>query len=243
MNFTERIIEMKKGIFPKIFMAVIVLIIIIMIAVFAYRRYLPHKEEKKTEKGTIVRIGDSLTFGFGVMFNRLKQAWPYLLDEILENYEVLNYGISGSTAFQGSREYSQDFLNQAIALNADIYFYMLGSNDAKNPSLTKDEFKSDTLRIMGRLINGTNGRIIILLPTPVFENSEKKNAFGINKDVVDSVVIESLKEIAEENNLIYLSLYDLFKDKPQYFKDLVHPDKAGNQIIARYIYDNIFSNE
>jgi lysophospholipase L1-like esterase len=119
---------------------------------------------------------------------------------------------------------------------------MLGSNDAKNSSLDSIVFKSDTLKIVDRLINETDGRIVILLPTPVFEKNGKANAFGIRKDIIESVIIPVLKEIAAEYSLRCLSLYDLFRDKPQYFEDLVHPDKKGNQIIAEYIYDNIFSN-
>lgn len=163
---------------------------IITAAVFIYRRYLPHKEEKKTENRTIVCIGDSLTFGYGVMNNRLKEAWPYLLDEMLDEYEVLNYGISGATAAKtGRKAYSGSFLDQAIEINADIYFYMLGSNDAKNLSLTAEQFRSDSLRIIERIINETKGELIILLPCPVFEVSGKTNSFGIRNEAIESIII------------------------------------------------------
>ena len=57
-------------------------------------------------------MGDSITFGTGVIWNRKRGAWPYLLEGLMgEEYQVLNYGISGASIQQESdKPYRPDFM-------------------------------------------------------------------------------------------------------------------------------------
>ena len=89
---------MKKIII--IFITTIIILAILGLLITRYL-FLPKKEKPKTDKKTIVCIGDSITFGSGVIMTRKKDAYPYILDNLLEEYEVLNYGYSGATATFG----------------------------------------------------------------------------------------------------------------------------------------------
>lgn len=49
-------------------------------------------------KKRILCIGDSITFGAGVIYSRWRNAFPVMLEKMLgHEFQVLNYGISGAT--------------------------------------------------------------------------------------------------------------------------------------------------
>ena len=50
------------------------------------------------KKRRIACIGDSITFGAGVMKTRKKDAWTCVWNRMLgHDFQVLNYGVSGAT--------------------------------------------------------------------------------------------------------------------------------------------------
>ena len=62
---------------------------------------MPRKEKPALGRRRIACIGDSITFGAGVLFGRERLAWPFLLDRLLGGqFQVMNFGISGATVQQ-----------------------------------------------------------------------------------------------------------------------------------------------
>ena len=52
----------------------------------------PQREQLTPGKKGILCIGDSITFGTGVMFSRKKNCWVYKLSERLPGWQALDYG-------------------------------------------------------------------------------------------------------------------------------------------------------
>ena len=123
----------------------------------------PRKERPLWEKRRIACIGDSITFGSGVVKHRKKEAWPYLLERSLgEEFQVLNYGISGATALLESEvvfKKAHDFVDAAIDAKPELYLMMLGTNDAKTVNWRADDFYRDYNRMIDRM------QFLILFPT------------------------------------------------------------------------------
>lgn len=92
----------------------------------------PHIIEGKIH---IACVGDSITYGAGVLGHRRSQSYPaYLQENLGEKYQVLNYGLSGRTLMdEGDVPYRSEKLYQkSLDAKADIYLLMLGTNDAKD---------------------------------------------------------------------------------------------------------------
>lgn len=224
----------------KIIVIIITTIIILAILGLLISRYLflPKKEKPKTDKKTIVCIGDSITFGSGVIMTRKKDAYPYILDNLLEEYEVLNYGYSGATAiFGGDQPYGQDLLNAAKDIKADIYIVMLGANDSKAQNWNPAFYKNDITYIINQVKTNDN-RVILLSPIIAFNKKGKDiAAFDIRPEIIKNEIQLITQEVAKEKDIEYLNLYPLFIDKQELLPDGVHPSAIGNKLIAETIRD------
>ena len=224
----------------KVIITLVAILSILIILGLAISRYLflPKKEKPKTDKKTIVCIGDSITFGSGVIMTRKKDAYPYILNNLLEEYEVLNYGYSGATAiFGGDQPYGQDLLNAAKDIKADIYIIMLGTNDSKPQNWNPQSYKKDITYIINQLKTKDN-RVILLSPIIAFNKKGKDiAAFDIRPEIIKNEIQLITQEVAEERDIEYLNLYALFEDKQELLPDGVHPSAEGNKLLAETIKD------
>lgn len=130
---------------------------------------LPKKEKKQPGKKTIACIGDSITFGSGVVWTRKRDAWPYRLGRLLgEEYQVVNYGISGATMQQVSdKPYRPDFYQAVEAMETEAVILMLGTNDSKPHNWNPEEFEKSYSETVERLKTSTK-KLYVMTPTWAF---------------------------------------------------------------------------
>lgn len=201
----------------------------------------PRKDRPDPRKRYLACIGDSITFGAGVVLARHQQAWPYLLERLLGvDCQVLNYGISGATAVDtGDKPYrSTDFFDTALSVNADTYLFMLGTNDSKPYNWDAAEYEKAAGEMLDDL-RSTGARVIVLLPPKAFPKKNGKIAFDIQDDVIREQVIPILRKEAEKRNLSTIDLYHFTEGHPEYFDDGVHPNAAGNRNIAAFVFSRL----
>lgn len=199
----------------------------------------PRKEtKKKPGTRTIVCIGDSITFGAGVLTSRKKDAWPYILDRLMgQNAEVLNYGISGATMIRsGDTPYREDFYRAVEELDPQTILLMLGTNDSKRQNWKEASFAKDYEAVLKRFAK--EGREIILMcPPKAFAKKGKDiSVYGIRNHEIQEGVIPVIRKLAEQYSLRVVDLYALTENHSEYLGDGVHPNKQGNQIIASHIF-------
>ena len=129
---------------------------------------------------TIVCLGDSITYGHGVASNRQQDAWPFVLQRLLNNclangadptdtvsgcniadpadcrsaFKVLNFGINGATALKNTPESyeASGLLDKALASGADTFILMLGSNDTKERYWDPQQYEEDLESIVCRIL-------------------------------------------------------------------------------------------
>ena len=104
-----------------------ILLIILLVALGTSAEY------PAGEKLTIVCVGDSITYGYGLP-DREHNAWPAQLQALLGGGQaVLNLGVSGTTALRQTGHSYVNTPEYRTALNSrpDIVLIKLGTNDSR----------------------------------------------------------------------------------------------------------------
>lgn len=206
---------------------------------YAVYTWFPRREKPISSKRRIVCIGDSITFGAGVAKSRKRDAWTYILERALgDDFQVLNYGVSGATA-QNSGDYPyrrHGYMKEAIAADPEMYILMLGTNDSKSFNWNREGFDAAMRGMVDELRESRpSARILLMLPPRAFVGRKGIIGFGIQDDVIRGEVIPILRNIAADYGLRTIDLYALTEGHPEYFGDGIHPNVLGNRVIADYI--------
>lgn len=177
-------------------------------------------------------IGDSVTWGAGVV-DRYNDNYPFQLRDLLGNgYAVENFGNSGKTMLlHGDDPYwntAQYTYSQLYAPN--IVLIMLGTNDSKawNYPAMPAEFKQDYVSMI---------KAFRALPThpevyAVFPSKAYSTVYGINDGVIFDAIIPDIKALAYANGVNIIDMYVATQGVSVNFPDGVHPNAAGSAIIA-----------
>ena len=173
-------------------------------------------------------IGDSITEG---------SDYPADLQLMLgTDYDVRNFGVSGSTVLLNS---DMPYMDQAAyqtskAFQPSIVIIMLGTNDARvNTFDSIDTFLND----YRKLISGyqrlqSNPRILLVTPPPIFDNELYPYLDNTN---LKQGVIPLIKQVANELDLPTIDVNMALGSYPEFFGDGVHPSSEGAMLIASEI--------
>ena len=184
-------------------------------------------------------IGASITYGATVE-NREQNSYPAQLQKFLgANYQVTNYGVSGTTLlYNGNLPYIKTREYQfALSGNPDIVFIDLGGNDSKlinRPYLKEYEQNYHTL-IKSFAALPSHPRIILLLPVVSFVT----DTTGIWDPVIVKDIIPKIQQVAYDENLEVLDIHSLLVNHPEMLADKIHPNAEGSCIIARRLYEQV----
>ena len=201
---------------------------------------LPKADEKKKK---IVCIGDSITFGAGVR-GKKHQTWEFCLESKLgEEWQVLNYGISGRTLLSdGDYPYVHEKQYAASkGVCADKYIIMLGTNDSKPYNWKKDAYYEELVQFVEEYVSLENHPAVILMTPPSCYVDPKlgRIGFDIDGNLVASDIRSFVLEIGEKLGLKVIDLHSFTANHEEWFVDGVHPNQLGNEKIAEFIYESI----
>ena len=201
----------------------------------------PKKEPKLPGKRTIACIGDSITFGSGVVWTRKRDAWPYVLDRLLgEEYQVVNYGISGATMQKVSdKPYRPDFFQAVETMETKAIILMLGTNDTKPYNWNPKDFEESYAERIERLKNCTKKLFVMAPPWTFVLPGQTDVVCDIQKQVLTEEIYPTVLRLAKEHDVQVIDLYPLTEGHTEYFGDGLHPNKQGNRVIAEYICGQI----
>jgi acyl-CoA thioesterase-1 len=174
---------------------------------------------------TIVVLGDSLTAGYGLS---RKEAYPVLIAERMRRagyeFEVTNAGWSGDTTAGGLRRLPELLRRKKI----DILIVELGINDAFR-GVPIEEMRSNLQAIIDQTRARHPGVSIIVagMQVPLASSDDYVRAFG-----------EMFGALAEKNRaaLIPYLLEGVGGDPELNQPDLVHPNAAGQRIMAENVW-------
>lgn len=185
---------------------------------------------------SICIFGASSTQGFydeekGGWADRLK-AYLYTKNEGDNYYEVFNLGISGNT----SEDLLKRFNNEASVRKPTIIIISLGDNDSAL-QIPLNKYEENMNAIIQQAKKFTQNILILgakkvneSLTNPVPWN---KNAHYTNANI--KKYDDTLKEIAKNNKISYLSLFSLLTDSDLY--DGLHPNSRGHEKVFKAVKD------
>ena len=206
----------------------------------------PRKDKPIEGRRKIACIGDSITFGHGVVLNRDEQAWTYVMGKMLGNeFQVLNYGISGATALlESKRPFKEhDFIDTATTVEPELYLFMLGTNDSKPENWVAENFPRDYNAMIDRIQKGSpDAKIVLMTPASAFPDPRKKNgkvSYNIDKDRIAQEIVPIVERIAHERELPIIDIHAFTDGHPDWFDDGIHPNEEGNLRMAEHIYEAI----
>ena len=177
-------------------------------------------------------VGNSITYGHGIE-GRDSLAYPPQLEKILGNeWEVKNFGNSGSTMLKtGNKPYwIQPEFQLAQKYQPDIVIIKLGTNDSKprNWDGHSQEYIED-YREMIKIFQDLDSHPLVFLGIPIMVT---KDTWDIKKKVVDEEIIPLIKQLANDQGLVLIDFYSSLKNHPEYIFDNVHPNAEGSALMA-----------
>lgn len=229
-------------------MTVVLAVVALCVALCTAFVAAPHHEllqnlwvsQRVTAAYTIACVGDSITYGQGVLLHRTSQSYPaYLQAALGKGYLVENYGVSGRTLLSsGDKPYTRETAyGSSLAVHADLYIIMLGTNDSKPLNWNAAEYEKQLKQFVEhyQMVQGSPD-VVLMQPPRAFASGN-----GVIKHRISNVVISGrlhsiVARVGQQTHSQVIDLYSFTRDHPEWFKDGVHPNAEGNEAIADYIH-------
>lgn len=220
-----------------IFILVIVIAAAAALGVLIYSMGNPTPLISEGDGTKIVCVGDSITYGQGVMGSRKTDSFTAMLSE-LTGHTVKNYGLSNRTLLSnGNFPYTEeDFYAASHEENADFYVIMLGSNDSKPQFWNKEQFTEEYRAFIKSYLDLDNApTVYVMIPPAVFIEQDGGNC---DDATVGGELADAVNALGAELGIEVIDLYSLTTGHPEWFSDGLHPNAEGNRAIAEEIAKN-----
>ena len=195
---------------------------------------------------SVVCVGDSITYGRTKVAEDGSDGYPHKLEARLgwSHWSVTNLGESGSTAQDvkgdGYVRYS-GFYDEALALAADFYVVMLGTNDAKLEHWNATAYEAAIVGLCEAFV-AVGGRIVLGVPPPLVKDGHRH--WGAAADnAINTELPSMLARIAGERGYRLADTWAAFggypvsdEDAEALYVDDVHPSAAGYDLIAKTVW-------
>ena len=207
-----------------------------------------HPEIPKPEQGKtrIACVGDSLTYGYGLMGAFRAYAYPAVLQELLgSDYQVMNFGFCDRTLCDsGDRPYRQGKMyTAALSSDPDAVVIMLGTNDAKPHNWNAEEYENDLRNYISAFRNDHAKPYIVLMQPPRAFSVHGKTLDDIQNEVIRSEIHDIIGRIGSETCCTVIDLYSLTENHREWFTDGLHLNHAGTKAVAELLYHTILSKD
>lgn len=182
----------------------------------------------------IICIGDSITYGQGVIGARATDTYTAILSE-LTGSTVVNYGLCNRTLLStGDMPYvNEQHFPDSHTEDADIVIIMLGSNDSKPAFWDKAAFREEYKTFAESYLNMIScPKVCLVIPPKIYVSQDGGNC---DDAVVGGELADAVRSLGAELGLEVIDLYTLTDGHPEWFADGLHPNAEGNRAIAEEI--------
>ena len=203
--------------------------------------FLPPLESPTPGKKHIACVGDSITYGYGVVMNRKTDAYPYILQKYVgDEWEVLNYGFSSRTLQdEGDFPYRKEKMyRRSLDAKADIYTIMLGTNDTKSWNWNPERLEQEYEAFVKEYIDIAGAENVFLVKPPRAHTLLGIHMYGIRDEQITEFC-PMIDRIAEKLKTPVIDLNTLSTGHKEWLPDGIHPNRKGNIAFARAIYEKI----
>lgn len=183
---------------------------------------------------TILCFGNSLTAGYGLSSS---QAYPALLQQKINAsglpYQVINGGVNGDTSARGVGRIEQ-YLHQPI----DVFLLELGIND-----LPRGIFPPQTSANLQQIIDKVRAAHprcrMVLAGMEIPRSIIPRELSGFIAEPMIAAFHNVFVEIASRNGMAYIPflLKGVAGNSQLNLYDRIHPNAAGQKILAENVWD------
>lgn len=182
---------------------------------------------------SIVCIGDSLTYGYGVS---TKSSWVELLRNRLGNVNVINAGVNGDTTIGMINRFTED----VVYNNPDIVIILGGTNDFLTNRSAENALKNINIMVKEAIENDI---VPIVLSPPKAIGDLALNCWDSYCDYsnVNSLVDQFgdiLSKFCSNEDISFVNLNDVF-DKIEnnrcLYTDGIHLSEEGNKLLFEVV--------
>lgn len=182
----------------------------------------------------VVCIGDSLTACGGP-----DGHYTDWLAKWMPDCDVINKGVGGDTLGGGRNRYEQDVL----ALNPDVVVIELGANDFWQAKRPLDELAAD-LEYMVSAAKAAGMQVVIASCFGDVEHGDPSVEFKEDAHARYARGIAGFEqELCERYGCLYVPNMQVdikpVKEFPECWNDTNHPNRAGNEFVARRIFHEL----
>ena len=189
-------------------------------------------------------VGDSLTYGSGVIKTREVDSYPAKLQKKLgTSHLVSNFGLRNATASaDGDLPYIDSAqYKKSLESEPNIVLLMLGTNDSKTYNLIAKSYEEGIKSLVQTYKNlDTNPTVYLMISPYCFSLDGSDIAeYQVQPKVVAGKIRDIVEKVAAEEGVEVIDLYSVTVGKEERYRDGIHFDAEGYKIIADYIYDII----
>ena len=189
-------------------------------------------------------VGDSLTYGSGVIKTREVDSYPAKLQKKLgTSHLVSNFGLRNATASaDGDLPYIDSAqYKKSLESEPNIVLLMLGTNDSKTYNWNAKSYEEGIKSLVQTYKNlDTNPTVYLMISPYCFSLDGSDIAeYQVQPKVVAGKIRDIVEKVAAEEGVEVIDLYSVTVGKEEHYRDGIHFDAEGYKIIADYIYDII----
>lgn len=198
----------------------------------------------KDERIRVSCVGDSLTYGSGVLKTRDTDAYPAQLqikmgtDHLVSNFGLRNAtaSASGDLPYVESEEYQQ-----SLKSKPDIVVLMLGTNDTKTYNWNASDYEAGLKELVESYQQLDTKPTVYLMRSPYCYSLDGSDV--AEYDIQPAVVADELggivDKVAAETGVEVIDLYQLTEGQDELYTDGIHFNAKGYELIADEVYSNL----
>jgi len=198
----------------------------------------------KDERVKISCVGDSLTYGSGVLKTRDTDAYPAQLqikmgtDHLVSNFGLRNAtaSASGDLPYVESEEYQQ-----SLKSKPDIVVLMLGTNDTKTYNWNAADYEAGLKELVESYQQLDTKPTVYLMRSPYCYSLDGSDVaeYDIQPEVVSDELGGIVEKVAAETGVEVIDLYQLTEGQDELYTDGIHFNAKGYELIADEVYSNL----
>lgn len=230
----------------KILIVIIALILAVCVVggVMIYKMLYPKALVSGDGEKKVLCVGDSLTYGQGVMTSRDTDSYPAVLADLLgDEYQVINYGLPNRTLQStGNMPYCDEkHYSESLAQDADIVIIMLGTNDSKPEFWNAERYEEEYLDLIHEYqAMNSSPEVYIMIPPAIF--LENPDTGDCSEEILTNEIIPIVKKLSQNTSAGLIDLYAVTKSHSEWYGDGLHLNSEGNHAAANEIYTAIDRN-
>ena len=143
----------------------------------------------------VICVGDSITSGVGVT-DAGNDSYPAQLSKTLGGgYQVLNYGVAGSTVNEGTSAYTGTAqYKRALRSGASAVIIALGTNDCRTTAWDAEAFETAYRALVNEIYHAkADADIILVLPPAIYITQ-----YNYSNEILRDEAIPIIQAVADE---------------------------------------------